>query len=146
MDGSRTAQIFPSRKLSALAHTIHANIHTDINIIYPSRPNTYIIMVRLGLWKCLLKTESFELGSITGWGDSASWRPFFQFHCPNRFEIAFKDFQKKSSSMIRELRGKRTIEVTVGKSCDLVFAAEFHRQPMEFIQQWCLAFVPNSLS
>ena len=27
--------------------------------------------------------------------------------------------------------------MTVGKSYDLVFAAEFHRQPMEFIQQWC---------
>ena len=34
MDGSCVAQIFPSRKLNALAHTIHANIHTDINIMY----------------------------------------------------------------------------------------------------------------
>ena len=33
MDGSCIAQIFPSRKLNALAHTFHANIHTDINII-----------------------------------------------------------------------------------------------------------------
>ena len=36
MDGYCIAQICPSRKLNALAHTIHANIHTDINIIYPS--------------------------------------------------------------------------------------------------------------
>ena len=34
-------------------------------------------------------------------------------------------------------REKCTVKVTVSKSCDLVFAAEFHRQPMEFIQQWC---------
>ena len=34
MDSSCTAQIFRSRKLSALAHTIHANIPTDINIIH----------------------------------------------------------------------------------------------------------------
>ena len=33
MDGSCIAQIFPSRKFKALAHTIHANIHTDINMI-----------------------------------------------------------------------------------------------------------------
>ena len=36
MDGSCIAQILPSRKLSALAHTIHANMHTDINILYLS--------------------------------------------------------------------------------------------------------------
>ena len=36
MDGSFIVQIFPPRKLNALAHTIHANIQTDINIIYPS--------------------------------------------------------------------------------------------------------------
>ena len=32
------------------------------------------------------------------------------------------------------------MEVTVGKSFSLVFGAEFHRQPVEFIQQcvtWC---------
>ena len=34
-----------------------------------------------------------------------------------------------------KVRAKCTVEVTVGKSYDLVFAAEFHRQPMEFIQQ-----------
>ena len=33
MGGSCIAQIFPSRKLNALAYTNHANIHTDINII-----------------------------------------------------------------------------------------------------------------
>ena len=41
MDGSCIAQIFPSRKLNALAHTIHATKHTDINIIYAS-PHTHI--------------------------------------------------------------------------------------------------------
>ena len=63
MDGSCIAQIFPSRKLNVLAHTIHANIHTDINIIPPPHTHTHThIMVRLDLWKCLLKTESFEMG------------------------------------------------------------------------------------
>ena len=63
MDGSCIAQISPSRKLNALAHTIHANIQTDINIIYAPPPHTHThIMVRLDLWKCLLKKESFELG------------------------------------------------------------------------------------
>ena len=38
MDGSCIVQIFPSRKLSALVHTIHTNIHTDINITYPLPP------------------------------------------------------------------------------------------------------------
>ena len=33
MDGFCVAQIFLLRKLSALAHTIYANILTDINII-----------------------------------------------------------------------------------------------------------------
>ena len=45
----------------------------------------------------------------------------------------------KSDTRREKLKGRRkcTVEVTRGKSCDLVFAAEFHRQPMEFIQQWC---------
>ena len=34
LDGSCIAQIFPSRKLNALTHNIHANINTDINIIH----------------------------------------------------------------------------------------------------------------
>ena len=34
IDGSCIVQILPSRKLSAVAHTIHANIHTDINMIH----------------------------------------------------------------------------------------------------------------
>ena len=38
MDGSCIARIFPSRKLNPLAHTIYANMHTDINIIYPHPP------------------------------------------------------------------------------------------------------------
>lgn len=34
MDGSYITQIFPLRKLGALAHTVHANIHTYIHTIY----------------------------------------------------------------------------------------------------------------
>ena len=34
MDGSCIAQIFSSRKLNALAYTIHTNTHRDINIIH----------------------------------------------------------------------------------------------------------------
>ena len=34
MGCSYKAQIFPLRKLTALAHTIHTNIHTYIHIIY----------------------------------------------------------------------------------------------------------------
>ena len=53
MDGSCIAQIFPSRKLNALlAHTIHANIHTDINKIYTHTHTHTLIMVLLDLWKC----------------------------------------------------------------------------------------------
>ena len=33
IDGSCIAQIFPSSKLNALAHAIHAKPHTDISII-----------------------------------------------------------------------------------------------------------------
>ena len=50
----------------------------------------------------------------------------------------------------QKVRGKCTVKKTVGKSCDIVFAAEFHRQPMEFIQQWCyrvsLLFLQNEPS
>ena len=34
MDSSYLAQMFSSRKLNGLAHTIHANVHTYTNIIY----------------------------------------------------------------------------------------------------------------
>ena len=60
MDGSCIAQIFPSRKLNALAHTIHANIHTNISHKH-THTHTHT-MICLDLWKCLLKKESFELG------------------------------------------------------------------------------------
>ena len=56
------AQIFPLRKLNTQSHTIYADMHTDLNIIYTC-PHTHThIKVRLDLWKCLLKKESFELG------------------------------------------------------------------------------------
>ena len=61
-------------------------------------------MVRLDLWKCLLKKESFELGfevredgvipqagrqrSPDSWGNET------ERTVTNRFEIAFRDFQK----------------------------------------------------
>ena len=86
------AQIFPSRKLTTLAYTIHANIHTDRNIIHThthththtnthththtrtntharthasthTRTHTHAHTHRQDLWKCLLKKESFELRS-----------------------------------------------------------------------------------
>ena len=70
MDGSCIAQIFPSRKLNALAHTIHTHVH----ITYPPPPNTHI-MVCLDLWKCLLKKESCELGvEVSEGGEFASWQ------------------------------------------------------------------------
>ena len=65
MDGSCIAQIFSSRKLNALAHTIHANIHTDTNIIHPytqRHTHAHARAVRLNLWKSLLEKETFELG------------------------------------------------------------------------------------
>ena len=168
MDGACVAQIFPSRKLKALAHSIHANIHTDINIIYPStrtRTHTHTHMVRLDLWKCLLKKESFELGFEVREGGEIlqagrqripdSRGNETERTVANRFETAFRDFQEffirwleGAWSLILgerswKVRGKCIIEVTVGKSCNLVFAAEFHRQPMEFIKRWCymVAFV-----
>ena len=40
--------------------------------------------------------------------------------------------------------------MTIGDSCNLVFAAEFHREPMEFILQLChmvsLSFLQYELS
>ena len=57
MDGSFVVQFFPSRKLNALAYTIHANIHSDMHIIIYTRKN----MVCLDSWKGLLKKDSFEL-------------------------------------------------------------------------------------
>ena len=107
MDGSCIAKIFSSRKLNALAHTIHPNIHTDINIIYPP-PHTHThtlthIMVRLDLWKCLLKKESFELGfEVREGGEIAqagrqripdSSDNETERTVANRFETAFRDFQ-----------------------------------------------------
>ena len=97
-----------------------------------------------------------RFSSQRGWGDSASWqatnsRQLGQWNWKNGrhgFEIALRDFpeffvrwSEDAWSLIRaerswKVRGKCTVKVTVGKSCDLVFAAEFHRQPTEFIQQW----------
>ena len=49
-----------------------------------------------------------------------------------------------------KVRKERVVEVTVGKRCDLVFAAELHRQPVELIQLWCyrvsLSFLQNEPS
>ena len=95
--------------------------------------------------------------SQRGWGDSASRQATnsrqlgneTERTVANRFQIAFKNFpeffvrwSEGAWSLIRaerswKVRGKCTVEVTVGKSCDLVFEAEFHGQPMELIQQRC---------
>ena len=115
-------------------------------------------MVRLDLWKCLLKKESFELGFEVREGGEIpqagrqripnSLGNETERTVANRFEIAFRNFQEfcvrwseGAWSLICaerswKVRGKCTVEMTVGMSCDLVFAAEFHRQPTEFIQQW----------
>ena len=42
----------------------------------------------------------------------------------------------KSDTCRVKLKGKKEA-YCLGMSCDLVFAAEFHRQPIEVIQQWC---------
>ena len=55
-DCSYMVQIVPWRKLRALAHTIYANIHTYVHIIYAHKKK----MVCLNLWKGLLKKESFD--------------------------------------------------------------------------------------
>ena len=82
-------------------------IYTDINIIYPStrtRTHTHTHMVRLDLWKCLLKKESFELGfevreggeiSQAGWqGIPDSWGNESERMIANKFETVFRDFQE----------------------------------------------------
>ena len=143
-----------SRQTTQCASTQHPrNIHTDINIFYPS---TYTHTIdRLYLWKCLLKKESFELGFEVRVGGEIpqagrqripdSWSNETERTVANRFEIAFRDFQEffvrwseGAWTLIRverswQVRGKCTVEVTVGRNCDLVFAAEFHRQPLQFI-------------
>ena len=128
-------------------------MHTDINIIY-THTHTHIT-VRLDLWKRLLKKESFELGFEVREGGEIlqagrqwipdSWSNETERMVTNRIETECSDFQKflvrwseGAWSLICaerswKVRGKCTIKVTVGKSCDLVFAVEFHWQPMEFI-------------
>ena len=98
MGGSCIEQIFPFRKLDALAHTIHANIHTHIHIVHTHTHNDH-----LHLWKCLLKKESFELcfevregGEIPQAGrqripDSLSNKT--ERTVTNRSEIAFRNIQ-----------------------------------------------------
>ena len=122
-------------------------------------------MVCLDLRKCLLKKEGFELGFEVREGGEIlqagkqqipdSWGNETERMVANTFEIALWDFQeffvRRSEgawSLIRaerswKVRGKSTIEVMVGKSCDLVFPTQFHRQPMEFIQQWCYMVSPS---
>ena len=105
IDGSCTAQIFQSRKLTALAHTIHTNIHTDINIIYPSpHTHTHTHHGPLGFVEMPVKKGKFWAGlrSQRGCGDSASWQAtnsgqLGQWNWKNgwnRFQIAFRDFQE----------------------------------------------------
>ena len=72
-----------------------------------------------------------------------SWSKETERTVADRFEIAFVDFQKflawgseEAWSLILaerswKVRVECTVEVTVGKSYDLVFPAEFHRQPKE---------------
>ena len=153
MDGSCRAQIFPSRKLNALANTIYANIHTNINIIHTHThththhdpPTSVEMPVEKGkFWT--------GLWSQRGRGDSARWqaansRQLEHWNWNNGNQWIWNcvlGFSKVSLSVIggcvkfdtckerrRKVRGKWTVEVTVGKSCDLVFAAEFHRQPRQ---------------
>ena len=106
MDGTCIAQLFPSRKLNALAHTIHI-IYTDINIIYPSTHTHTHTMVPLDLWKCLLKKESFELGFEVREGGEIpqagrqripdSWGNETERTVANRFETVL-DFSKNSGT------------------------------------------------
>ena len=99
------------------------------------------------MWKCLLKKESFELGFEVREGGEIlqagrqwipdSWSNETERMVTNRIETECSDFQKflvrwseGAWSLICaerswKVRGKWTIEVTVGKSCDLVFAADF---------------------
>ena len=131
MDGSCIVQIIPSRQLNALANTIHTNVQTDKNITYThthTKMHTHT-MIHLDLWKCLLKTESFELdfevrkgGEILQAGRQRipdSWGNETERTVTNRFETAFRDFLKVSYSMIgrgvksdtcrEELKGKRDV-------------------------------------
>ena len=103
------AKIFLSRKLNVLAHTIHTNIHTDINIIYPS-PHTHTHHGQPILWKCLLKKDRFELGFGVREGGEIpqagrqqipdSWGNETERTVTNRFEIAFRDFQESNVVVI----------------------------------------------
>ena len=104
------------------------------------------------MWKCLLRKENFELGfEVREGGEilqtsrqriSDGWSNETERTVVNRFETAFGDFRKSLArrsegawSLICaerswKVREKCTVEVTVGKSCDLVFAAAFYRQPV----------------
>ena len=131
MDGSCIAQIFLSKKFSALAHTIHVNAHTDVNVIYPS-PHTHThIHTHHGLSRFVempVEKGKFWAGlwRQRGWGDSASWQAWIpdswgnetERTVANRFEIAFRDFQVfhlmiggcvKSDTCREKLKGKREV-------------------------------------
>ena len=123
-------QIFLSRKLNALAHTIHANIHTDINIIYasPPPPHTHThIMVRLDLWKCLLEKEGFDLGLEVREGGEIrqagrqrspdSWGNETERTVANRFEIAL-GFSRVLHLMIRGCLKSETCSYLYMNKCE----------------------------
>ena len=143
-------------KKTQCASTYHLCKYTHRHKHRLSLPTHTHIMVCLDLWNCLLKKESFELGfevredgEIPQAGRQRipdSWSNATERMVANRFEIAFRDFQEffvwwldGAWSLICaerswKVRGKCPVKMMVGKSCDLVLTAEFHRQPMEFIQ------------
>ena len=75
-------------------------------------------MVRLNLWKCLLKKESFELGFEVRQGGEIpqagrqripdSWDNETERTVANRSEIAFRDFQE-SDTRKEKLKGRREV-------------------------------------
>ena len=71
MDGSCVVQIFLSRKFTALAHTIHANIY-----IYRHKHNPHTHHDPSTSVQMPVEKGKFWAGlwSQRGWGDSASWQ------------------------------------------------------------------------
>ena len=104
-------------------------------------------MVYLGLWKGLSEegSLSWTLNSdrvgISGTGA----------------QITFQNFQKLLAHGLEGVwclicaeqswgvRGECAVEMTVCKICHLVLTAEFYRQPMQLVWQWCYVMSLTSL-
>jgi len=138
--------LFAKQELSALAHAIHAHN------IYPRRHTHNLLSQELPAWVCekaSLNREALSLvlnsdrvgrfRRLAGSKFQTDGATKLNEWLTNRFQITFWNFkislQDRRVQVARswKVRGECNVEVTVRKSCYVVLAAEFYRQPMQFI-------------